>query len=105
MIQAIFETKDLLNNVEKHIANSPYKVEYIIKELGITKTTYYKKVHERRFDINELMRIFSILYPAEYESIYIGRMLEESIAQAKQGLVSTTEEVLNRCNAKYLKNK
>ena len=51
------------------------------------------------------MRIFSILYPAEYESIYIGRMLEESIAQAKQGLVSTTEEVLNRCNAKYLKNK
>jgi predicted transcriptional regulator len=105
MIQAIFETKDLLNNVEKHIASSQYKVEYIIKKLGITKATYYKKIRERRFDIDELMRIFSIIYPMEYESVYIGRMLEEAISQAKEGLVFTTDEVLNRCDAKYLKNK
>jgi hypothetical protein len=51
------------------------------------------------------MQIFSILYPTEYESVYIGRMLQESIEQAKNGLVSTTEEVFNRCNAKYLKGK
>ncbi len=104
MIQAIFETKDLLNDIGKHIANSHYKVEYIVKELGVTKTTYYKKLKEKRFDINELIKIFSLIYPAEYESVYIGRVLKESMEQAKNGLVSTTEEVFNRCNAKYLKS-
>lgn len=102
LFQSIFETQQLLNNIDKHIAKSHYKVEYIIKELGVNPVTYYRKLKDKRFDINELIKIFSLIYPEDYQSVRLSIQLKESIEQIERGETITVEDFFADYDRKYL---
>lgn len=96
MINEIIKTKDFMQNLESYILKSSYKVEHIIKRLGVTKPTYYKKLHENKFSVNELLLIGSILFPDEYQAELLKMEIETSISQYEKGETMTTEEVFNQ---------
>ena len=102
IIQSIFEVQNLLNNIDKHIAKSHYKVEYIVKELGMNPSTYYRKLHEKRFDLNELSKICSLIYPEDYKSVQLANRLEKSIEQIERGEVVTEEVFFANYDKKYI---
>lgn len=102
ILNSIFETRDILNNIDKHIAKSPYKIEYIIKELGINPGTYYRKLKDKRFTIDELIKICSLIYPEDYQSIQLSNELEESIKQVERGEIITVEDFFADYDKKYL---
>lgn len=102
LFQSIFETQHLLNNIDKHIAKSHYKIEYIVKELGINPVTYYRKLKDKRFSIDELVKIFSLIYPEEYQSVRLSMQLKESMEQIERGEVVTVEDFFSDYDKKYL---
>ncbi len=102
LLHSVFETKNLLNHIEEHIAKSHYKVEYIIKELGINPGTYYRKLKNRRFNLDELIKICSLIYPDDYKSVQLSNQLEESIKQVERGEVITVEEFFTDYDKRYL---
>lgn len=93
MVNVVFQTKDLLDRIESYIINSSYKVEYIITELGISKGTYYKKIHEKRFTLDELLKICSIIFPEEYKEEIVYRKLNKALNEVEEGKTYTTEDV------------
>ncbi|TXI15072.1 MAG: hypothetical protein E6Q66_03665 [Pedobacter sp.] len=103
IVQSILEVQDLLIDLDRRISKSDYKTERVIKELGIAPATYYRKLRDKKFDINELAKIIQLLYPSEYEKLYIKKRLTISLEQAENGMVSTTEEVMKRYQEKYMK--
>lgn len=102
MLKSIFETQHLLNTIDKHIANSHYKVEFIIKELGITQMTYYRKLKARKFSIEELLKIFGLIYPDEYNATRLSLLLDESIQEDDNNEVITATEFFNDYDRRYL---
>lgn len=102
LLQSVFETQYFLDNIDKHIAKSHYKVEYIIKELGIISITYYRKLKDRRFNLKELTKICSLLYPDDYRSLQLSRELQKSIEEIDSGEVISVEQFFVDYDKKYL---
>ena len=97
------EIKSFLLDIDKHINKSSYKVEYIVKQLGMTTPTYYRKLKNRRFDIDEIIKILQLIYPDESAKEDFTIQLNESIKQADNGEVFPIEEMFARARKRYIK--
>jgi hypothetical protein len=48
---------EISNNIDEILKNSPFKMSYIIEKSVIKKPTFFKKLKEKRFTPEELLRI------------------------------------------------
>ena len=103
MTNAIFETKEILNNINEYISNSNLRVDFLIKELNISTVTYYRKLKNKSFNVDELVKIFSHISPKEYDQWYLNNLLKKGLEDEKNGKVNTTAQVMNEFDEKYLK--
>jgi predicted transcriptional regulator len=80
MITELLETKKIVANFDKTIINSPYKTEYISEKANIPLPTFYRKLRENKFTIDEILAIIEIIQPEQYQF----EMLNEKIKIAEQ---------------------
>jgi hypothetical protein len=94
MIQKVIEYKNLLSNLGELMENSPYKKKFIIREIGISAPTFYRKLKSLAFTPDETLSIIRIITP---EDAYL-HDLKESILKGKQdyekGKTYTRNEVI-----------
>lgn len=82
MVAEIVKYKSILNSIGDLISNSPFKMEYIIKETKISPSTFYRKMKGATFTPDEILEIAKILNP---EEVYMYE-LKESIRNAKDDI-------------------
>jgi predicted transcriptional regulator len=80
MIIELLETRKIVANFDKIISNSPYKTEYISEKASIPLPTFYRKLRENKFTLDEVIKIVEIIQPELYEF----EMLSKKIAIAEE---------------------
>ncbi len=80
MITELLETRKIVANFDKTISNSPYKTEYISEKANIPLPTFYRKLRDNKFTLDEVIKIIEIIQPELYEY----EMLSKKIAIAEE---------------------
>lgn len=65
MINIVQEFKKYRNTIPDMIQNSDYKTQYFTKLLGLKQPTYYRKLKDNSFTIEEIELLTKALYPKE----------------------------------------
>ena len=65
MINIVQEFKKYRNTLPERIQNSDYKTQYFTKLLGLKQPTYYRKLKDNSFTIEEIELLTKALYPKE----------------------------------------
>lgn len=65
MINTVLNYKKYKASLPQIISESDYKTQYFIKLLNLKKPTYYRKLKENSFSIEEIEKITRSLYPVE----------------------------------------
>ncbi|WP_026449898.1 hypothetical protein [Aequorivita capsosiphonis] len=93
MIQEIIEYKNILAALEELIDNSPYKKGFIIKEVGFSSPTFYRKLKNLSFTPDEVLSIVKIIKPNEAFKHELLAEIEQGRADIKNGNTMTSEDV------------
>ena len=62
----ILEIKNYIkisNSIDEILKNSPFKIKYIIEKSGISEPTFFRKMKEKKFNPEELLKIAEIIDP------------------------------------------
>ena len=51
MLDIVLSYKNLLEDMDGYIEKSKFKKEHIIKELGVSRATFYNKLKKRSFSV------------------------------------------------------
>lgn len=61
MINIVSNYENLISGLPKLIKNSKFKTEFFIRELGLTEPTFYRKLKDVKFEVQEVKKITKIL--------------------------------------------
>lgn len=101
MVLEIVNYINVLNNIDQKLKSSPYKINYIIEKLGYKENTFFKKLKDKRFSPEELLKISEIISPEEYKEYEIKKMIEEGLDDIEQGRVFDLKEIIKQKKVKY----
>lgn len=93
MIQEIIEYKNILASLEELIERSPLKKGFIIKEVGFSSPTFYRKLKNLSFTPDEVLSIVKILKPNEAFKQELLAEIDQGREDVKNGNTMTSEEV------------
>ena len=65
MIRVVEHYMLYLDELKDIIASSPFKTKFIYETIGVNKPTFYRKLKEKTFTPEEVMRLTRLLYPKE----------------------------------------
>ena len=68
----------------------------------MTNATYYRKLKAKKFEVDELEKIFTILYPEEAEKYKVNELIETSIKEAKSDGYKTQEQIMDDYDKLFL---
>lgn len=68
MIAEIEKYIEIQNNIDQILKDSPFKMSYIIEKSGIKKPTFFKKLKEKRFTLEELLTISQTIEPKQWRN-------------------------------------
>jgi hypothetical protein len=97
MIKEVLEYRNIAQRIPSLIKNSPYKTDYFIKQLTLKQATFYRKLRDNDFTIDEVEKIICITNPEE-------KLLLDLIqgeADLANGNISDHNEVMQRLRKKY----
>jgi len=93
MIQEVYKYKTILESLEDLINKSPYKKGYIIKEVGITAPTFYRKLKNLSFSVEEVIALLKVINPKEFYKQELLESLEASRKELEQGKTISSSEM------------
>ncbi|WP_343694031.1 hypothetical protein [Flavobacterium sp.] len=102
MIQEVIAYKNIVENIEGLIDNSPYKKNYIIEKIGIPSPTFYRKLKTQSFTPDEVLSIAKILSPEENYMLELKADIEQGKLDIKNGDFITHEEMLDKLKRRNL---
>ena len=85
MITELLETKKIVDNFDKMIAKSPFKTEYISDRASIPLPTFYRKLRDNKFSLDEIIKIIEIIEPEMFEYEMLSKKIAIAEAQLKNG--------------------
>lgn len=93
MIQLVLKYQEYIENLRGYIDESPYKSSFFLKELNLSKPTFYRKLREQTFTVDEVSKLTKLLFPKEaYKQEFL-----ESIKEGKEdvvlGNIKTSKEI------------
>lgn len=100
MIHQVLEYKNILISLNDIIDNSPFKKGYIIKKTGITSPTFYRKLKDLTFTVDEVLKILKVIRPEEVALLELKESLERGRADYKAGRVIDHEDVMQEIRNK-----
>mgnify|MGYP003584670594 CR=1 FL=1 len=102
MIAEIITYKNIVNNLETLMNDSPYKKNYIIEKVGIPSPTFYRKLKTQTFTPDEMLSIAKILSPEENYMLELKADIEQGKRDFENGDYITHEEMLAQLKSKKL---
>lgn len=102
MIQVVNDYKNLIKNIPALITKTDYKASYFIKLLNLKRPTYYRKLKDNTFTVNEVETLTKALYPREAFLEEIKQSVSAAKEQVKNGEVVDHETVMANFENKYL---
>ncbi len=97
MIQIVQSYSNYVESLPSLISKSYYKAEYFIDNLGLKRVTYYRKLRERNFTMQEVQKITELLFPEEV----LQNGLRKSEEDITQGNVMSYSDFSKKSIAKY----
>jgi hypothetical protein len=102
MIQEIIAYKNIVNDIENLMNNSPFKKTYIIEKAGIPSPTFYRKLKTQSFTPDEVLSIARILSPEENFRLELKAEIEQGKLDFEKGDFITHEEMIEELRNKKL---
>lgn len=103
MLDTVLEYQNLLENIDAHITESSFKKDYFIKELGVSRATFYNKLKNKSFTVNEMLKISALLFPEEFKAFEVREGLRRSRADSYNGRIVDHNEVMTRARKKIMR--
>ena len=94
MLDVVLDYKNLLENLSTYIEESKFKKEHIIKELGVSRATFYNKLKKRSFSVSEMVKLSTLLFPEDAKALEIKKALERSREDSAAGRVLEHKSVM-----------
>ena len=94
MTEKIIQYQDLIKKLPTLIANSPFKKNYIIKEIGMPQPTFYRKLKNQTFTVSEMMAIAKILEPEKTYLLELKKSIKRGKKEVKEGNYHKHSEVI-----------
>ena len=79
--------------------NSPFKLKYIIEKSGISEPTFFRKMKEKKFNPEELLKIAEIIDP----ETSLLQTLEEAEKDFDNGTYFSHDDVIKISEERFLK--
>ncbi|GAA3762736.1 hypothetical protein [Flavobacterium ginsengiterrae] len=102
MIAEIITYKNIVNNLETLMNDSPYKKNYIIEKVGIPSPTFYRKLKTQTFTPDEMLSIAKIISPEENFMLELKADIEQGKRDFENGDYITHEEMLAELKSKKI---
>ncbi|SEW43222.1 hypothetical protein SAMN05421841_3040 [Chryseobacterium wanjuense] len=99
MISEIKNYIKISNSIDEILKNSPFKLKYIIEKSGISEPTFFRKMKEKKFLPEELLKIAEIIKPEES----FLKSLEEAENDFKNEVYYSHDEVMKISEDRFLK--
>ena len=93
MIKEVKKYRNYVNEIPKLISETHYKSSFFIELLELKKPTYYRKLKENSFNIDEVEQITKVLFPKEAYKEELMQSIEQGRADFEDGNVMTSEQV------------
>lgn len=97
MIKEVISYKNIAKKIPFLIKESDYKTEFFIKKLELKQATFYRKLRENAFTVDEVEKIIILTNPDEILQLEFMKA-EDDI---KNGRLSDHNEVMERLRIKY----
>jgi hypothetical protein len=94
MIQEILTYKKIVHEIDDLIKKSPYKKNYIIKQVGIPGPTFYRKLKTNSFTVDEILSIAKILSPEEFFIMELTAELNKARLDVEEGRIMKHEDMM-----------
>lgn len=99
MILEIQKYIEISNSIDEILKNSPFKLKYIIEKSGISEPTFFRKMREKRFTADELLKIAEVVDP----EASLLRTLEEAEQDFKNNTFYSHDEVMKFSKERFTK--
>jgi recombinational DNA repair protein (RecF pathway) len=103
-IEVIYEYDKIVSRLGDEIKKSNYKIQYFLDLLQIKRSFFYKKLKEKRFTSEEVIKLSKSLFPDdynEYEVQLINELIKKSKKEIKNNKGKKFELFLNEQKEKY----
>ncbi|MCF6223956.1 MAG: hypothetical protein L3J34_09525 [Flavobacteriaceae bacterium] len=90
-IQVIYEYDEIVSRLGEAIKSSNYKMQYFLDLLQIKRGFFYKKLKEKRFTSEEVIKLSKSLFPEEYHE-YEVQLINKLILKSKEELKNNTNK-------------
>ncbi|HAH55514.1 MAG TPA: hypothetical protein DCM02_09630 [Flavobacterium sp.] len=97
MIKEVISYKNIVKKIPSLIKESDYKTEFFIKKLELKQATFYRKLRDNDFTVDEVEKIIILTNPDEILKLEFMKA-EDDI---KNGRLSDHNEVMERLRIKY----
>ena len=94
MILELLEAKKIMLNFDKRIINSAFKTEYIADKANIPLPTFYRKIRENKFTVDEMLTILEIIEPEQYQYEMLVKNIEVAANQINNGQYIEEEDFI-----------
>lgn len=85
MIVELIEARKIVSNFDKMILESPYKTEYISVKSNIPLPSFYRKLRDNKFSLDEIITIIEIIQPQQFEYEMLSKKIAIAEEQFKNG--------------------
>ncbi len=95
-VEIVENYKKYISEIPEMIAKSPYKTQYFIDKLKMHKVTFYRKLKNRRFSLEEVSTITEVLNPKDFYLLELNKELEKGRNDIAEGRVHEHADVMNK---------
>ncbi|MDL2144499.1 hypothetical protein QQY79_18375 [Flavobacterium tructae] len=96
MIKEILIYKEVVNEIYELIDKSTYKKNYAIEKVGISRSTFYRKLKAKSFTPDEILEIAKILFLDEFYILELKTEIEQAKNDIDAGRIITHREMLQK---------
>ena len=100
MYNIVLKYELVLNQLSDFIENGPYKLDYILEKLNISRSTFYNKRKSNNFSLSEV-KVLAKLYDDINLSERLQKQIEEGLEDIKHGRVHDFDKVIADTRSKY----
>lgn len=105
MILEIKKYIKISNSIDEILKNSPFKIKYIIEKTGISEPTFFRKMKEKKFLPEELLKIAEVIEPEINSKEDILKAIQEGLEDVKNGRIQEHSQVMNEAKERIAQKK
>lgn len=102
MLQTVLNYQHYLSNISEYISQSHYKSTYFIDKLKCNKQTFYRKLRENKFSVNEVLELTKILFPEEFYKYELLKELKEADDDFENGRIRNHKNVMEELKKEFI---